>query len=456
MRLISSRMCRRPIPIRQYPARPMPSVASRLCATALFAFILALAIAPARSAETATADDTARFLAALPPAQNSPLAALAKDPGWAQHARFFDSIFAREDASTLAKVRAFAKENLPQHHDTMLYMFSGPDFLYATSFFPSASTYVLSGLEPVGDLPQLTSLPRGAVDGSLRNMEGAVASILNLSFFITKNMKTQLTTGQVYGTLPILYVFLARTGKTVHEVSFVSLDKDIVADESGKRAGRATTQSAAKGVKIVFSDGNGPNQTLYYFSTDLSDGGVKISGFLEFCAKLGAADSFLKSASYLMHGGNFTRVRSFLVDHSATIVEDDSGIPLGYFDPKKWRLQAFGHYLPPLGIFPNTYQPRLAELFGQAAPLDFGIGYRWRKNDSNLLLATRLPPGAGEAEFNPSLTIGSDSPPTVVEGPKPHRKPPPPAPTPRRSDGLRGFFSVFGFDDPATRPRPPK
>jgi hypothetical protein len=438
----------------------MPSTASRLFATALFAAVfaifLALPVAPARSAETATPDDTARFLAGLPPAPGSPLAALAKDPGWAQHARFFDSIFAREDASTLAKVRAFAKEYLPQQHDTMLYMFSGPDFLYATSFFPSAKTYVLSGLEPVGDVPQLTSLSRGSVDASLHNIEGSLATILNLSFFITKNMKTQLTTGPIYGTLPILYVFLARTGKTVHEVSFVSLDKDIVADEAGKRAGRATTQSTAKGVKIVFSDGNGPKQTLYYFSTDLSDGGVKISGFLEFCAKLGAADSFLKSASYLMHGGNFTRVRSFLVDHSATVLEDDSGIPLGYFDPKKWRLQAFGHYLPPLGIFPNTYQPRLADMFRNASPLDFGIGYRWRKNESNLLLATRLPPGAGEAEFNPSLTIGSDSPPTVVEGPKPHRKPPPPAPTPRRSDGLRGFFSVFGFDDPATRPRPPK
>jgi hypothetical protein len=437
----------------------MLSTVPRLIAAALFAVVLTLAIAPARSAETATPDDTARFLAGLPPAQNSPLAALAKDPGWAQHAHFFDSIFAREDANTLAKVRVFSKEHLPQQHDAMLYMFSGPDFLYATSFFPSASTYVLSGLEPVGDVPQLTSLPRGTVDASLRNIEGSLATILNLSFFITKNMKTQLSTGPVYGTLPILYVFLARTGKTVHETSFVSLDKEgnfIVPDDSGKRIGRATTQSAAKGVKIVFSDGSGPKQTLYYFSTDLSDGGVKISGFLEFCAKLGPADSFLKSASYLLHGGNFTRVRSFLVDHSATVLEDDSGIPLGYFDPKKWRLQPFGHYLAPLGIFPNTYQPHMAELFRNAAPLDFGIGYLWRKNESNLLLATRLPPGAGEAEFNPSLTIGSDSPSTVVEGPKPHRKPPPPAPTPRRSDGLRGFFSVFGFDDPATRPRPPK
>jgi hypothetical protein len=437
----------------------MLSTVPRLFAAALFAMVLALPAASARSAETATPDDTARFLAGLPPAPDSPLAALAKNPEWAQHAHFFDSIFSREDADTLSKVRAFAKEHLPQHSDTMLYMFSGPDFLYAASFFPSALTYVLSGLEPVGDVPQLTSLPRGSVDASLRNIEGSLATILNLSFFITKNMKTQLTTGPVYGTLPILYVFLARTGKTVHEVSFVSLDKEgnfIAQDDPGKRAGRATTQSAAKGVKIVFSDGSGPRQTLYYFSTDLSDGGVKISGFLEFCAKLGAADSFLKSASYLLHSGNFSRVRSFLVNHSATILQDDSGIPLAYFEPKQWRLQPFGHYLAPLGIFPNTYQPRMAELFRDAAPLDFGIGYLWRKNESNLLLATRPPPGPGEAEFNPSLTIGSDSPPTVVEGPKPHRKPPPGPSTPRRSDGLRGFFSVFGFDDPAARPRPPK
>src|SRR5258708_475697 len=197
MRPDSSRMCRRPIPQRQSPSRPMPSTAPRLIAAALFAVVLALAIAPARSAETATADDTARFLAGLPPAPDSTLAALAKSPGWAQHARFFDSIFAREDANARARVRAFAKEPLPQQHDTMLYMFSGPDFLYATLFFPSASTYVLSGLEPVGDVPQLTSLPRGTVDASLHNIEGSLGSILNLSFFITKNMNTQLNAGPV-------------------------------------------------------------------------------------------------------------------------------------------------------------------------------------------------------------------------------------------------------------------
>jgi hypothetical protein len=38
-------------------------------------------------------------------------------------------------------------------------------------------------------------------------------------------------------------------------------------------------------------------------------------------------------------------------------------------------------------MFANFYQPRMAGLFRSASPLEFGIGYRWRKNESNLLLA---------------------------------------------------------------------
>ena len=139
----------------------MPITMPRIMAAAGLAVMLAVSAAPARSAETATADDTAKFLAGLPPSANSPLAPLTKDPAWQQHARYLDTIFAREESAKLSKVRAFSKANLTEKHDTMLYMFSGPDFLYATSFFPGASTYVLAGLEPTGDIPQLTNLSRG-------------------------------------------------------------------------------------------------------------------------------------------------------------------------------------------------------------------------------------------------------------------------------------------------------
>jgi hypothetical protein len=430
----------------------MRSTVHKLFAATLLAALLALAAAPepARSAELATPNDTARYLAGLAPDAQSPLAALAKDPEWTQHARFFDSIFARENTEVLSKVRAFAKDHLAPPQDTMLYMFSGPDFLYATSFFPSAKTYVMAGLEPPGPIPQLTELSRGAVDGTLHNLEGSLSTILNLSFFITKNMQSQLSAGPVHGTIPVLYVFLARTGKTVHDASLVYLDNQgnvIAADDPDAK--RKIAASAAKGVKITFTDGSGPLQTLYYFSTDLSDSGVRSSGFLEFCDKLGAADSFIESASYLLHGGNFSRVRTFLLYHSATLLEDDSGVPLGFFDPKKWRLLPFGHYSAPLGIFPGTYQPRMAELFRNAAPLDFGIGYARRRDASSLLLAQRLPPGVTEADLKDWITTRADNLTDGAESPRSQRKRPP---TAQQRDGMRGFFGVFGSSDSANGP----
>jgi hypothetical protein len=383
----------------------MASTVRKMMVAAVLAGMLALTIAPAFAGTAASPDDTARFLAGLPPASDSPLAALTNDAEWQEHARSFNSIFAREDANTLSKVRAFSAAHLGNYHDAMLYFFSGPDFLYATSFFPHASTYVMAGLEPVGDIPQLTDLSRGSVDQTLQNLQTSLNTILNISFFITKNMQSQLNEGQVFGTLPVLYVFLARTGKTVHEASFVSLD----AQGNFVAANDHSAGNVIHGVRIVFSDGNGPQQTLYYFSTNLGDDGVRESGFLAFCAKLGPADSFIKSDSYLLHGENFSKVRNFLLDHSANILQDDSGIPVVDFDSKKWKLEPFGHYLGALGLFPGSGQPRLAELFRNAAPLDFGIGYRWQKDTSNLMLAERLPDTtAATASVNPPSTMPAD------------------------------------------------
>ena len=220
-----------------------------------------------------------------------------------------------------------------------------------------------------------------------------MGSLFNFSFFITQHMKSQLREGPIYGTLPILYVFLARTGKTVHELNFVNLD------QQGNLEIADLTRGAAPGVKIVFSQGDGPKQTLYYFSTNIADDSFERSGFSAFLTKLGPADSLLKSASYLLHKDHFAKVRKLLLDSSETIVQDDSGIPLAYFERRRWRFLAFGRYQGPISIFANFYQPRMAELFRNANPMDFGVGYQWRKNESNLVVAQKQPPPVGEEQL---------------------------------------------------------
>jgi hypothetical protein len=357
------------------------------CAALLAAVLVLLPVA-ASAQGSATADDTARVLAGLQPSAGSPLETFTKEAAWQSHAKYFDKAWGQLEERQLSKIRTWSAKHVANRKPVLFYMFSGPDFLYADAFFQGASTYVLSGLEPVGQVPDLAPLSPKALGQELRGLQHSLNSVLSFSFFITKKMKTELRDGRLTGTLPILYTFLARSGKTVRETTLVSLNPDgTVTPLEG-----AIAKGASPGAKIVFTAASGgPEQTLYYFNTDLSDWGIKTSGFLTFCKGLGPGDSFVKSASYLMHSDSFSQVRGFLIENTATLVQDDSGIPLRFLDDKEWKLAPFGRYLQPLGIFPKAYQPKMRELFAKAPaqPLDFGIGYRWRPNESNLLLAVR-------------------------------------------------------------------
>jgi hypothetical protein len=387
---------------------------------AIAAAMLFTAAISAHAADTVTANDTALFLAGMAPSADSPLTPLTRDAAWQRHARFFDAAFAQLEQRQLSKIRTWADTNLAAPKPTMFYMFSGPDFLYANAFYSKATTYVLSALEPVGSVPDLTRLPRGAIGAALYDVERSMGSILSFSFFITKMMKVDLRAGQLNGTLPILYVFLARSGKTIRDVSPIALD-----DRGGAYfANENPGNNATRGVRIVFSGSDGLEKTLYYFSTDLSNSGVKSAGFLKFCETLAPGNSLIKSASYLLHSGNFTTVRDFLLTNSATISQDDSGIPLAYYGPKKWRFFPFGHYAGPISEFPGRYQEQYAELFRRAQPMDFGIGYRWRSHESNLLLSVRLPSDGSGADTTSSTPATEPAPPK----PPRSRAPRPPAP----------------------------
>jgi hypothetical protein len=368
----SRRPASRPVPPRDVPAReatpaPLP----------------AHALVPAPYAERATIDDTARFLAGLP-IDNASLDQVTRDPAWQSHAASFNNSWRQLETQRLSKIRAWSAANIKNRAGApMYYMFSGPDFLYANAFYPEASTYILSGLEPVGRVPVINDHTRRA----LGNLRQSMASSISLSFFITKNMKHQLRETALSGTLPILMVYIARAGKTIDDVSLVTLDPDGKVSPFDRNA----PQRGVQGAKITFHSAGKPKQTLYYFSTDVSDSGVKNSGFLKFVESFGRGDALFKAASYLPHSGNFSQVRDFILDRADYIVQDDSGIPIAYFKRDQWNFQPFGRYLGPIAIFPGRHQNQLADLYnrGQAKPIDWGMGYRWRTNESNVLLASR-------------------------------------------------------------------
>ncbi len=325
---------------------------------------------PVRAIPAATLNDTARFLAGLP--VTGPLEPLTHDPAWQEHASAMNEAWARKERQQIAPIRRWILANAPDFHrsaDTAFYMFSGPDFLYASIFFPVANNYILAGLEPVGNVPDIMQLPAETYADDLISLRNSMNSILRFQYFITKEMRTDLGRGNISGTLPILYVFLARLGYSIDSVTHVTTPAD--------------------GVKITFGGGAQP-QTLYYFKTDLSGGN---SAFLRWCAARGPGLSLIKAASFLMHGDGFSGVRNFLLQNSRVIIQDDSGIPLRAF-PKGWTVTAYGRYVEHKEEFAKYAQPDLAALYTQdppPAPLGFAFGYHWQRDAGLLMLATPQP-----------------------------------------------------------------
>lgn len=330
-------------------------------------------------------DVTARFLAGLP-VPGSSLEKKTSDPAWLEHAAELDNEWAQFEKTQLAHIREWAAQALGPaftSRRSVFYMFSGPDFLYPNAFFPNAGTYVLCGTEPIGPLPDIDAIPPDLLPSALANLRKTLESSLNWSFFITKQMKVDLQQPQLTGTLPILYVFLARAHCTIQSVTMIMLDSlgDIVT--SGKRN--------TPGVKIVFTSPNGEEQTLYYFTTDLSDGGVEENpAFLKFCEQQGRGTSLIKAASYLMHRSYFARVRDFILANSDLILQDESGIPYSFFENDKWSVQLYGRYFGPIATFKEYPQPELARAYAETSPppLDFSFGYEWHPNRSSLMVAT--------------------------------------------------------------------
>ena len=332
-----------------------------------YAFVLSILLAGSAFAQPPTLDETAHFLAGLP--VKGPLEPLTQTDGWRNHAISLDEAWVKKEYYQLTPIHTWMSTHAKEYYEssnTMYYMFSGPDFLYAHAFFPNANTYILAGLEPVGQVPDLSRINPDVLGGELAALRGSMSTVLKTHYFITKDMRTDL--GRVGGTLPILYVFLARRGCTVLDTTYIN--------------------SPAPGVKITFVNQRGPKQTLYYFKTDLSGGK---SAFLSWCAAQGPGLSLLKAASYLMHGEGFAGVRNFLLERSRIIIQDDSGIPLHSF-PKGWNVECHGRYVPHKEMFGKFHQTDLAAIFAKDPPppeLGFAFGYHWQKERGILMMATR-------------------------------------------------------------------
>jgi len=102
----------------------------------------------------------------------------------------------------------------------------------------------------------------------------------------------------------------------------------------------------------------------------------------------------LKSASYLLHGSNFRKVRGVLRERAQLIVQDDTGMPYRLLRADGFQISLYGQYEHPVKLFENRYQKDLDDAFGSTGnsdPLPFPFGYNWRKEGRSGVIVARRP-----------------------------------------------------------------
>lgn len=333
----------------------------------------------------------ARLIAGLLPEAGTEAAEVTGTPAWKTFSANLNSRFGKLDSTRLMTMRNWRNKELAatlSGEDVLFYPFSGPDFLNASQFFPDASTYYLFALEAPGSLPLPAELKKDTAGNYFSSIEKSLWSILNFSFFRTNSMKVDLNASDLNGAVHLLVLFAERMGYEVYEVQAVSIDS--IGQISEGQAG------TVPGMRIrCLSPDKKQNKTIVYFSADISDSGILgKKGLRLFLENLpDNRNTYLKSASYLLHGGNFSWMRAHILRKSHHVLQDDSGIPLRYVD-STWQKTFYGSYDAPISLFKNKYQEQLRAIYdaggSNVRPLPFGIGYDYRLNESNLMLFSKL------------------------------------------------------------------
>ncbi len=307
-------------------------------------------------------DDTvARWLAGMSQQGGAPNA-----PQWGAFAAAEDERWARS-LPRIQSMRAWAaREVAPVVTSSMplLYPFGGPDALHAVTLFANVDHVVLVGLEPVRSLPSDATVADG---GYLRDLATATSDLHRLTFFRTHELQTDMSE---VGVLPPLLGSLVRLGGWIRRV--------VVMGDSG--------------ASIEWESPRGHPRRLEYMSVDLANGSLSRRGdVVATLRSLAPHATLLKAASYLLGEPRFSHLRELLLRGSATILQDDTGLPYREIGGR-WSVRLFGRYVPPGSPFQDRVQDDLEAAFvrGPVRPLPFGVGYHVTAHDSNLLLASRI------------------------------------------------------------------
>ncbi|MBB79345.1 MAG: hypothetical protein CL844_10135 [Crocinitomicaceae bacterium] len=316
---------------------------------------------------------------------------------WNQYSNRVSESFLKMHENRLEPMRKWKKtissNNKLNDTSLLFYPFSGADFLHAYYLFPEANDYVLIAQEKIGDLPDFNSISSQKLKLYLNAVDHSLGDIYKRSYFITKSMMADTKEGsELNGLLPLFYWFISRTDHEIINVSNVYVDSNSKLNTFTSSIENKLDKKI-KGIKFLFrKKGDEKLKSITYFNCDISNKGFnKNPEFKTYLNSIRTCNSFVKSASYLMHYSTFSDIRGITLEKSNSILEDDTGIPFKYLNNGGWDINLFGVYVMPVKDFSESrFQKDLSEAYMNETfnkgKLPFSLGYHWGSKEQNQML----------------------------------------------------------------------
>lgn len=348
-----------------------------------------------------TIDESSRFIAGLPMASNR-LRGIAGYGFYGVHTKRLQELFRRVKTKRLKPMSDFSQTELSTDKvgdGTLFYPFSGPDALHAVTLFPNYKQYVFIAFEPPGSFKKFSSRDTTGVPDYLQSVQININEVTNYSYFITDKMRKFITADKVDGALPLIGLFLVHTDHTLigHGRRYLHADGTI------NTQSRDTSKVPVQEVHDIYFTKNGSTyiQRLTYIYANLGNaayagkiGFTNNTPLRHFLNSMKGFNTYVKSASYLMHNAGFSEIRNFLLSNANTVFQDDTGIPFENYDQRNWDFVFYGRYARPINLFAKRYSPALDSAYSNPEftkrPLPFMSGYLLRRGDAqNIYKAIR-------------------------------------------------------------------
>lgn len=326
-----------------------------------------------------------RVIAGLPVEGDSVLQAIQQKEFYKKYITYTDQTFSEVKASMLDPVMAWtdsAHVGNDAEGITCFYPLSGPDFMFANTFYPNAKNYILMALERRGTLPKFKEMSDQELELYFNGMIKSMKYITTRGYFVTMHMGSDFSKSHLNGTVHMILYMMARTGHKITKV------EDGLIDSEGKLTRIDENQKDIKAetrIKIIdFVSPSGKQaKTLYFFNQNADDEHLpEHPGIEKFIKGFENRSAYMKASQCALFNPNFEKIRE-LVLGCDEVIQDDSGLPYRYYsDTTKYDTYLYGTYKTVIKDLSWCYQKDLKKAV-DSSPYNYPLPFKITYNDNH-------------------------------------------------------------------------